>query len=76
MSKKDEKKLNLKLEKMDPNLKKWIGRKRFGFNDKISIQTNDFIEYLCRFYYFRRDQKKFEKHWTKCIVVREVLVEK
>ena len=47
-----------------PNLKKWLGRKRFYANDKIISQTNTYFEDLEKSYFLEGIQK-LEKNWLK-----------
>ena len=43
-----------------PNLKKWLGGKRFSSNDEIIDQTNAYIKDLEKSYFFGRDTKTGE----------------
>ena len=49
-----------------PNLKKWLGGKRFYSNDEIISQTNTYFEELEKSYLLEGIQK-LEKRCTKCI---------
>ena len=49
-----------------PNLKKWLGGKRFYSNDEIISQTNAYFEDL-ETSYFLEGTQKLDKRWTKCI---------
>ena len=58
-----------------PNLKKWLGEKRFDSNDEIISQTNIYFEDLDKSY-FLEGIKKLEIHWMKCIELKGDYVEK
>ena len=50
-----------------PNLKKWLGGKKFYSNDEIISQTYTYFEDLEKSYIFLQ---KLEKRWTKCIELK------
>ncbi|GBP57373.1 Histone-lysine N-methyltransferase SETMAR [Eumeta japonica] len=52
-----------------PNLKKWLGGKRFESNKEVVTETNAYFESLEKTYYLE-GIKKFEKRWTKCIELK------
>lgn len=58
-----------------PNLKKWLGGKRFGSNEEVITETNAYFESLEKSYYLE-GIKKLEKRWTKCIELKGDYVEK
>lgn len=58
-----------------PNMKKWLGGKRFGSNDDVIAETNAYFEGLERTYFLDGIQK-IEKRWTKCIELKGDYVEK
>ena len=58
-----------------PNLKKWLGGKRFYSNDEIISQTNTYFEELEKSY-FLEGIPKLEKRWTKCIELKGDYIEK
>ena len=58
-----------------PNLKKWIGGKRFYSNDEIISQTNTYFENVEKSYILEEIQK-LEKRWTKCIELKDDYIEK
>ena len=58
-----------------PNLKKWLGGKRFYSNDEIISQTNTYFEDLEKSYFLEGIQK-LEKRWTKCIELKGDYIEK
>jgi histone-lysine N-methyltransferase SETMAR len=58
-----------------PNLKKWLGGKRFDSNDDVISQTKAYFEDLDKSY-FLEGIKKLVKRWTKCIELKGDYVEK
>lgn len=58
-----------------PNLKKWLGGKRFESNKEVITETNGYFESLEKTYYLE-GIKKLEKRWTKCIELKGDYVEK
>ena len=58
-----------------PNLKKWLGGRRFYSNDEIISQTNTYFEDLEKSYFLEGIQK-LEKRWTKCIELKGVYIKK
>ena len=52
-----------------PNLKKWLGGKRFYSNDEIISQTNTYFEDLEKSFSLEGIQK-LEKRCTKCIELK------
>ncbi|XP_066254460.1 histone-lysine N-methyltransferase SETMAR-like [Euwallacea similis] len=60
---------------LSPNLKKWLGGKRFGSNEEVITETNAYFEGLDKTYYLE-GIKQLEKRWTKCIELKVDYVEK
>lgn len=58
-----------------PNLKKWLGGKRFGSNEEVISETNTYFEDLEKTF-FLNGIKMLEKRWTKCIELKGDYVEK
>ena len=58
-----------------PNLKKWLGGKRFESNEDVIAQTNAYFEELPPSY-FKDGLNKLEKRWEKCIELNGDYVEK
>lgn len=58
-----------------PNLKKWLGGKRFGSNEEVMAETNAYFEEFDKSYYLD-GIKKLEYRWTKCIELKGDYVEK
>lgn len=58
-----------------PNLKKWLGGKKFGSNEEIISSTNAYFEGFKKSY-FSEGIEKLEKRWTKCIDLKGDYVEK
>lgn len=58
-----------------PNLKKWLGGKRFRSNEEVIAETNDYFESLEGNYYLE-GINKLERRWTKCIELNGDYVEK
>ena len=58
-----------------PNLKKWLGGKRFYSNDEIISQTNTYSEDLEKSYLLEGVQK-LEQRWTKCKELKGDYIEK
>lgn len=58
-----------------PNLKKWLGGKRFESNEEVITETNAYFESLEKTYYLE-GIKKLEKRWTTCIELKGDYVEK
>lgn len=58
-----------------PNLKKWLGGKRFRSNEEIIEETNAYFEGLEKLYY-TEGIEKLEKRWDKCIELEGDYVEK
>lgn len=58
-----------------PNLKKWLGGKRFTSNDEIIDATNSYFEDLDKSY-FLNGIKQLEYRLTKCIELKGDYVEK
>jgi len=58
-----------------PNLKIWLGGKKFSSNEKVIVAVN---EYFADFEttYFSDGIKKLETRWTKCIALDGDYVEK
>ena len=56
-----------------PNLKKWLGGKRFYSSDEITSQTNTYFEEKS---YFLEGIQKLAKRWTKCIELKGDCIEK
>jgi histone-lysine N-methyltransferase SETMAR len=58
-----------------PNMKKWLGGKRFTSNEEVIDQTEAYFEEFDKSY-FLDGLKKLEHRWTKCIELRGDYVEK
>jgi len=58
-----------------PNMKKWLGGKRFTSNEEVIDQTEAYFEEFNKSY-FLDGLKKLEHRWTKCIELRGDYVEK
>lgn len=58
-----------------PNLKNWLGGKRFTSNEEAINETNAYFEELDKSY-FSGGLKKLESRWTKCIELKGDYVEK
>jgi len=58
-----------------PNLKKWLGGKKFQSNEQVICETNAYFEDLDQSY-FMEGIKKLEDRWTKCIRLKGDYVEK
>jgi len=58
-----------------PNLKKWLGGKRFMSNEEVIDQTKAYFEEFDKSY-FLDGLKKLEHRWTKCIELKGDYVEK
>jgi len=58
-----------------PNMKKWLGGKRFTSNEQVIDQTEAYFEEFDKSY-FLDGLKKLEHRWTKCIELRGDYVEK
>lgn len=58
-----------------PDLKKWLGGKRFTSNEEVEWETNAYFEGLEKSYY-KSGLMKLEKRWTKCIDLKGDYVEK
>lgn len=58
-----------------PNLKKWLGGRRFASNDEVIAETSHYFEELEKTYY-SDGIKKLEKRLTKCIELKGDYVEK
>lgn len=58
-----------------PNLKKWLGGKRFSSNEEIMHETNAYFEGLPKSHYIEGIEK-LEKRWMKCIELGGDYVEK
>lgn len=58
-----------------PNLKKWLGGKRFSSNSEIITATNAYFEEFEKSY-FLEGLKKLEHRWKKCIIMKGDYVEK
>jgi len=49
-----------------PNLKIWLGGKKFSFNEEVIAAVNAYFEGL-ETSYFSEGIKKLEHRWTKCV---------
>lgn len=58
-----------------PNLKKWLGGKRFGSNEEVITETEAYFEGFQKSYYLE-GIKKLEDRWTKCVSLKGDYVEK
>uniref|UniRef100_A0A0K2SWW6 Histonelysine Nmethyltransferase SETMARlike [Hydra vulgaris] n=1 Tax=Lepeophtheirus salmonis TaxID=72036 RepID=A0A0K2SWW6_LEPSM len=58
-----------------PNLKKWLGGKRFYSNEEVIAETNGYFSDLGKSYY-SEGISKLEQRWTKCISLKGDYVEK
>lgn len=58
-----------------PNLKKWLGGRRFASNNEVIDATNDYFAGFEKSY-FLGGIEKLEKRWTKCIELKGDYVEK
>lgn len=58
-----------------PNLKKWLGGKRFTSNEEVIAETNAYFAEFEKSYYLAGLQK-LEKRWARCIELKGVYVEK
>jgi len=58
-----------------PNIKKWLGGKRFTSNEEVIDQTEAYVEEFDKSY-FLDGLKNLEHRWTKCIELRGDYVEK
>lgn len=58
-----------------PDLKKWLGGKRFGSNEEVITETNAYFETFDKTY-FKNGIIKLEHRWQKCISLKGNYVEK
>lgn len=58
-----------------PNLKKWLGGRRFATNDEVMTETSHYFEDLEQ-NYFSEGMKKLESRLDKCIALKGDYVEK
>lgn len=58
-----------------PNLKKWLGGKRFASNEEVIAETNAYFEEFDKSYYLE-GLKKLENRWTRCVELKGDYVEK
>ena len=58
-----------------PNMKTWLGVKRFSSNEEIFVATNEYFEGFDR-NYFLEIIKKLEYRYNKCIQLKGDYVEK
>jgi len=58
-----------------PNLKIWLGGKKFSSNEEVIAAVDAYFEDLETFY-FSEGIKKLEHHWTKCVELQGDYVEK
>ena len=58
-----------------PNMKTWLGGKRFSSNEKIIAATNEYFEEFDK-NYFLEGIKKLEYRYNKCIQLKGDYVEK
>jgi histone-lysine N-methyltransferase SETMAR len=58
-----------------PNLKKWLGGRRFTSNEEVKAETNGYFAELEESYYCE-GIKKLEHRWTKCTDLEGDNVEK
>jgi len=58
-----------------PNMKKWLGGKRFTSNEEVIVETEAYFAEFDKSY-FLDGLKKLEYRWTKCIELKEDYFEK
>lgn len=58
-----------------PNMKNWLGGKRFSSNEEVIAETNDYFDAFDSSYY-SDGIKRLEYRWNKCIEVKGDYVEK
>lgn len=58
-----------------PNMKKWLGGKRFASNEEVIAATNAYFAEFDKSYYLE-GLKKLENRWSKCIELKGDYVEK
>lgn len=58
-----------------PNMKKWLGGKRFTSNEEVIAETEAYFAELDKLYYLE-GLKKLEYRWTKCVELKGDYVEK
>ncbi|KAG5327480.1 MOS1T transposase, partial [Pseudoatta argentina] len=52
-----------------PNLKKWLGGKKFTSNEKVIAKTKAYFAEFDKSY-FSEGLKKWQKRWEKCILLK------
>ena len=57
-----------------PNLKKWLGGRRFINNEEVESAVNGYFEEFNG--YYKQTIEAIEHHWEKCIELKEDYVEK
>ena len=58
-----------------PNMKKWLGGKRFASNEEVIAETETYFKEFDQSY-FLNDIKMLEYRWAKCIELKRDYVEK
>jgi len=58
-----------------PNMKKWLGGKRFTSHEEFIAETEAYFAEFDKLY-FLNDIKMLEYRWTKCIELKEDYIEK
>lgn len=58
-----------------PNMKTWLGGKKFSSNEEVIVETEAYFEEFDKSY-FLEGLKKWQKRWEKCIVLKGDYVEK
>ena len=58
-----------------PNLKKWLGGRRFTSNEEVIAETNAYFAEFDKSYYLE-GLKKLENRWARCIELKGDYVEK
>ena len=57
-----------------PNLKKWLGGKKFTSNEEVIAETEAYFAEFDKSY-FSEGLKKWQKHWEKCILLKGDYIE-
>ncbi|EGI69773.1 Mariner Mos1 transposase, partial [Acromyrmex echinatior] len=58
-----------------PNLKKWLGGKKFTSNEQVIAETEAYFAEFDKSY-FSEGLQKWQKRWEKCILLKGDYVEK
>ena len=59
-----------------PNMKTWLGGKRFSSNEKIIAATNEYFEGFDKNYFLEGIKKLVEYRYNKCIQLKRDYIEK